>query len=51
MHINYFFMIQQRRLRERFTIETLTRHEYRIQKALYAIRPGNEKYATVHAAS
>ena len=50
MTINYWFLLQQRRLRERFQLATLCRHEYRLQCALYAIRPTQAKYtALAHA--
>ena len=39
MSLNYWFLLHQRRLRQRFLLTTLHRHEDRIQCALYAIRP------------
>jgi hypothetical protein len=36
--IDFWFQFQHRRLRERFSMETLTRHEGRLLDALYARR-------------
>lgn len=34
MQVNHWFQLQHRRLRERFSMETLTRHEDRLLAAL-----------------
>ncbi len=35
MKINYWFMLYHRKLRERFKMETLERHEEKLIKAMY----------------
>ena len=47
MHLNYWFLLHQRRLRQRFQLTTLSRHAFRIQRALYTIRPSDPKYTTL----
>jgi len=43
--IDYFFQQHHKRLRERFRLTTIERHEARVENALYARREAQRKEA------